>query len=718
MTVESQVSKAIFIGDGAATNFAAGFKAFQSSHIQVSTEEIATGVLTSLVLDTDYTLTNINTDDAIEVQYPISGSPLAATHKLIVNRVVPLQQLLSISNQGGFFPETLEEALDKIVQMQIQQQTELNQTFRLGVAETAINAMSSPDRADKMIYIDTDGQPTLRPLQELVTLEALLVFNDTAPSSGNLWYKTVAPTGLYGKDDTGTWIKMAESPENYLSPFASWGDFNTWAASNTVADGYLATVISGDMVVQFRAHAATSVFGLPSGWMPVGSLRPEHFGDLTYDVAFDCSPYINRAISFLNTTLGGGVVHLCKSPYFVQNQIIMRSGITIEGEGATSPGNTNEGGSTIKAGANLTYLLAQNNPATDAGQNFTLRNLTIHGNSGGGFTVGTGVAIRGRQIRVENCNITYCTGVGLHLLNTNHAALPGGYAWVNWVQNCNVSYCDTGFFNETSDSYFSYNYFTNNRINRTLVSGGNVWVGNHFDHADVGLSVEYDPDWFVSGVPQLNDRFIGNYFDLNIQGILIDGTQAVSGSTTFASVTLTGNYYRSNNIHVTLKNLAGVTINGGVMRECADRTGGSGPYAGVFAGVLFDTVRSTTVSGLLFEDGFNVEDTVPTASMPVFAGRDVSLTQVQNCHVDKIAGTISSEWAQIVTLPMGDTSVTVNTALLGDIHNLSIAQEGGGAGVFRQYRISNRSGRNFDIEIDSAVGAADLTFHVKASMSR
>lgn len=54
------------------------------------------------------------------VTYPLSGSAIAANTKLTIQRILPLTQETSISNQGDFSPEVIEQALDTAT-MQLQQ---------------------------------------------------------------------------------------------------------------------------------------------------------------------------------------------------------------------------------------------------------------------------------------------------------------------------------------------------------------------------------------------------------------------------------------------------------------------------------------------------------------------------------------------------------------------------------------------------------------------
>ena len=55
-----------------------------------------------------------------QVIYPISGSPIASGTSLTIQRILPLTQATTFSNQGNFYPQVTEESLDTAT-MQIQQ---------------------------------------------------------------------------------------------------------------------------------------------------------------------------------------------------------------------------------------------------------------------------------------------------------------------------------------------------------------------------------------------------------------------------------------------------------------------------------------------------------------------------------------------------------------------------------------------------------------------
>jgi microcystin-dependent protein len=82
----------------------------------VKTRVIATGVETTLNAS-QYTITGIGDPSGGTVTYPLSGSPLASTHQIIISRVLPLTQETDLTNQDGFYPEVIEGALDYLTML-------------------------------------------------------------------------------------------------------------------------------------------------------------------------------------------------------------------------------------------------------------------------------------------------------------------------------------------------------------------------------------------------------------------------------------------------------------------------------------------------------------------------------------------------------------------------------------------------------------------------
>ncbi len=145
MTISSQTREVEATGNGIATSFPYGFIVPDEAYLYVYTEVIATGEETE-VSASDYTVTGIGDANGGAVEYPLVGSPLAATHKLIIRRIVDYVQEVDISTQTGFNAAVVEAQLDLMVMM-IQQLAQGSDTALAQVLDALADAEAEADAA-------------------------------------------------------------------------------------------------------------------------------------------------------------------------------------------------------------------------------------------------------------------------------------------------------------------------------------------------------------------------------------------------------------------------------------------------------------------------------------------------------------------------------------------------------------------------------------------
>ncbi len=86
-----------------------------------------------LLNNTQYSISGIGNANGGTVTYPLSGSPIAAGTSLTMIRILAYQQLTDLINQGGYYPDVVEAALDYLT-MLTQQLTEAqNRALSLAV---------------------------------------------------------------------------------------------------------------------------------------------------------------------------------------------------------------------------------------------------------------------------------------------------------------------------------------------------------------------------------------------------------------------------------------------------------------------------------------------------------------------------------------------------------------------------------------------------------
>ncbi|MFU9474297.1 phage tail fiber protein [Klebsiella pneumoniae] len=113
MTVSTQVSRNEYTGNGATTQYDFTFRILDKSHLLVQTLDTSENIVT-LTLGTDYTVTGVNRYNGGKV---VLTSALPVGYKISIERSTPVTQESSIRNQGGFFPEIHEDALDKLTML-------------------------------------------------------------------------------------------------------------------------------------------------------------------------------------------------------------------------------------------------------------------------------------------------------------------------------------------------------------------------------------------------------------------------------------------------------------------------------------------------------------------------------------------------------------------------------------------------------------------------
>jgi hypothetical protein len=160
MTIVTQSTKAVLQGNGANTVFPYTFPIPTTSDIVVTLVELATGAETVLT-PSQFSVTGIGGPSGGNVTYPLSGSPLSASFDLVIQRIVDYEQQTDLVNQGGAYPEDIEDALDFLT-MQTQQLAELmDRAVLFSVADSASGTLpNAAARANKAFTFDATGAPT------------------------------------------------------------------------------------------------------------------------------------------------------------------------------------------------------------------------------------------------------------------------------------------------------------------------------------------------------------------------------------------------------------------------------------------------------------------------------------------------------------------------------------------------------------------------------
>lgn len=148
-----------YIGNGATLNYTFGFKVFIASDVQVLRTALATGVITTLVLNTDYTLAlNSNQEFAPGGTVTFITAP-TSSFSITITSVVPNTQPADITLAGNFYPLVVDNSFDRAT-IQIQQlSTQVQASLRLPITVPALTNPTLPyPQASSFLGWDATGQ--------------------------------------------------------------------------------------------------------------------------------------------------------------------------------------------------------------------------------------------------------------------------------------------------------------------------------------------------------------------------------------------------------------------------------------------------------------------------------------------------------------------------------------------------------------------------------
>jgi hypothetical protein len=133
MTISSTSNKASFNGSGTTGPFAFTFKTFTEADLEVISTDLS-DVEATLVLTTDYTV-GLNADQNNNPGGSVTTIvAMASGYKLTIVRTVDALQETDITNGGGFYPEVIENALDRATMLAQQNAEQISRAILVGVS--------------------------------------------------------------------------------------------------------------------------------------------------------------------------------------------------------------------------------------------------------------------------------------------------------------------------------------------------------------------------------------------------------------------------------------------------------------------------------------------------------------------------------------------------------------------------------------------------------
>ncbi|MBK59438.1 MAG: hypothetical protein CML01_11620 [Pseudomonas sp.] len=191
MTVQTNTNVASFNGNGVTQIFPIAFKFNNDTDLVVLLVDDATGSASLLTLNSDYTVSGEGDEEGGLINVVVAP---ASGKRLKVTRVVDILQLTDLRNQGKFFAEIHEDALDLLTMIAQQHESGINSSLR--VAESDPEPARIPavaQRANKILSFDAAGNPQV---VAPVTDSSTELRQELASSSGS---------GLVGYDANETY---------------------------------------------------------------------------------------------------------------------------------------------------------------------------------------------------------------------------------------------------------------------------------------------------------------------------------------------------------------------------------------------------------------------------------------------------------------------------------------------------------------------------------
>ena len=144
MTINSTTRKTnALVGNGNTHTYPFAFKVFTDADVLVKKLEVSTSIETTLTLgaNNDYIVTlnedqNGNPGGSITLKQGGNNFNLPTGFQLVITSAVEPLQGTDLTNQGGFYPEVINDALDQAVILHQQQQDELDRSIKFSLTNT------------------------------------------------------------------------------------------------------------------------------------------------------------------------------------------------------------------------------------------------------------------------------------------------------------------------------------------------------------------------------------------------------------------------------------------------------------------------------------------------------------------------------------------------------------------------------------------------------
>ena len=491
MTISSTVRIAgPFTGNGVTTTFPFTYKVFSTADVQVIRLTISTGVETTLTLVTDYNITLNGNQDSNPGGNIVLVTALLALYKLTATSDIANLQPTDLTNQGGFYPEVITDALDRAT-IQIQQISDIgDRTLKIPISDGALNMElpTAASRANSFLAFGATGLPTVV----------------TAGSSG-------APTTMTRQNFSGTGSQVAftlasdpgalgNSAEVFIG--GVYQNRTTYTISGTTLTFSAAPVLGTDNIefVNFLTDAIGSTSADLVTFTPDGAgavarsaqskmrdtVSVKDFGAVGDGVADD-TVAIQAALNASSN------IYLPSGTYKTTAPLLLNSNNIITGAGISS---------VIKNTTNLSVIKS----ITPTGSRIYFvggSNFKIEGNTAG-VVVGS--------IGLDMQNVTYATwsNVWVNYIATAIKHGNGYSSYYNTYYSCIITSCTNGIVNSQLGNE---NRFIAIRIDATTGTSDTDCSCNSY----IACAIEqFTTGHLITGAAALAIRYIGSRLESTV----------------------------------------------------------------------------------------------------------------------------------------------------------------------------------------------------------
>lgn len=704
MTVASETNRSgPYNGNGSTTVFSYGFRILNAGHLRVI-KRSAAGVETVLALTTHYTVAGVGAANGGSIT--LLSAP-ATGETITILRNVPFTQETDLENQGAYYAQTVEDALDLAAMRDQQIDEELARAVRLPASASADPMLPQPEARKIIAWNETaTGLENLSPaeLSSIVAygtansdiftgngVQTAFTLSANPAALNNLDVAIGGVTQLPGIDYTwtsGTTLTFTSAPANgvkilvrYMQALVQGGTTDDLVTSDDGASGTLWANVKG-----FIAYLRSSVGASIVGFVQAGAgavvtsvtaelrnwVRPEQFG-AAGDGATDDTAALQAAINSISAT--GGTLYLRKK-YRVASNLNVPAGVNLVGDYRCPRGRPSLGsgaapdysamGSSLRIASTATVTINGSSGVSGLivyryGMSFP---ATVASNASG--FAGTAFTVAGDDPAFENCFI----------MGFNKAIYSNGAGRVR-VNRCNfdnlnnieITDCDDRCYISECHSWPFATICAGQSWTNLIRSGKDIWLHDFVDWGSVincfsygyqrGLVIEnahncqailYGADNAFDGVP-LNTGSIGIELIGNCYDTKLTNCQTAASYVAGVNVNLTAGRVVNINGHSSW----GINLGHGILVTSGDTIITAGSVRGAA-----NPVSVVLAASKVLIDGMAFNDTI--GSYVIKADVATSNVKIGKCNFGNFATNPVNPNIKAVTVASADPLPCVNFA--------------------------------------------------------